>query len=283
MTNDVSWLVGLEKYFRFVNQVEQAQFVKHISSLFYTSQLDKPWTLKHLIADDYENFTSSNRNLRSAFYVKLFNATELSAKEFLDTMKSIWPSDIFIDNLIKLNNINDRILQTVFAKSQVLSKIWLSEILEKNETTFDHILLLGGWLTQHTLYFRNIKYNKLFSIDMDKETNTLAKILNPFAVILDNDCNSCFDESNNIVIMDKVLEPDLIINTSAEHMADDWFHKLKPGTRVIVQSNDTALEDHINYCRDFNDFLRKYPVDTVIYRGELVMSKYTRFMLYGIK
>ena len=80
------------------------------------------------------------------------------------------------------------------------------------------------------------------------------------------------------------VKPDLIINTSCEHMNEDWFKNLPHGSFVCFQSNDYfSNEQHINCVKDLEQAKQKYPMTTVWYEGELDTELYNRFMLIGEK
>lgn len=285
MSSDITWLFGIEKYFHFVNDVEKKKFIRNIINLSYSEQDSRPWSLKTLMMDDYAKYPDKFRESRLTFYTTVCSKNIIGTKEIIDTMQSIWPEDELIQKLSKMLELGyENIMSVIFGKSQVQSKMWLAEVLYKYDLNFNHILLIGGWLTHHSLYLKDINYNKLFSIDPDKKHNELISIINPDALILNKDVNKCIDKDGNIMFRDKILEPSLIINTSAEHMTDDWFHMLKPGTRVIIQSNSSSIEDdHVNYAEHIEEFLQKYRMKNIFYRGETRLTKYTRFMIYGEK
>lgn len=285
MSNDITWLFGIEKYFHFINDVEKKKFIRNIINLCYSGQDSKPWSLKLLMVDDYEKYPEKSRENRLTFYTTVCAKNTVSTVDIMNTMRSIWPKDDLIEKLNAMLELGyENILSVIFGKSQVQSKIWLAEVLYKYDLNFNHILLIGGWLTHHSLYLKDINYNKLFSIDPDKKHNELIKIINPEALVLNKDVNKCIDADGDIMFDNKILEPSLVINTSAEHMTDEWFHRIKPGTRVLIQSNSSPVEDdHINYAEDIAEFLQKYKMSNIFYRGETRLTKYTRFMIYGEK
>lgn len=284
MDNGITWLFGIEKYFHFIQDADKKQFIRNIINLKYTDQQSKPWSLKNLISDDYKKYPSENRNQRLDFYTGVCSTDEITTSDIIRTLNSIWPEDEFVQKLVKILELGkEDLLPIIFSKSQVLSKIWMAEILTKFNLNYNNILLIGGWLTHHSLYLKDINYNKLFSIDPDNTINDLISVINPNAYIENKEINQCFDHDNNLTFYNKVLEPDLVINTSSEHMDLEWFEKLKPGTTVFIENNSDPIEEHINYSETFPDFIKKYPVSKTYYRGELTLARYKRYALYGVK
>src|SRR5690606_29471368 len=75
--------------------------------------------------------------------------------------------------------------------------------------------------------------------------------------------------------------PDLVVNTSCEHIADvrGWLDMLPSGTRVLLQSNDYFSEPtHINSVPRLEDFAAQAQLASVAFAGALPTKKYTRFM-----
>jgi hypothetical protein len=281
--NNLTWLFGIEKFFNFINETEKKNFIKNIIRLKYSEVDSKPWLLRDLIVFDYELYPNTFRSDRLNFYANICAEDKLVTKELIYIMTSIWPNDSLIQKLHKITLLDDSILATVFSKSQILSKLWLAETLNKHNLSFNNILLIGGWLTHHSLFLKDINYKNLYSIDPDDSINPLIKIINPDAYICNHNIEECFNEHNDIIFNGDILSPDLVINTSAEHMDNTWFERLKPGTTVILQSNSSPDYQHINYCQDFGVFLKKYPMSKLYFRGETVLPSYKRFMLYGVK
>lgn len=284
MSDKITWLFGIEKYFHFIQDQDKKEFVRNIINLKYTDQQSKPWPLKKLISDDYEKYPDDRRQNRLNFYTNVCSADNVETADIIKTLSTIWPEDEFIQKLVKIVKLDKQdILPVIFSKSQVFSKIWMAEILAKHNLNFKNILLIGGWLTHHSLYLEDINYLNLFSIDPDSTINELIAVINPDAYVENKDINECFDNDNNLTFYNKIIEPDLVINTSSEHMDNTWFERLKPGTTVFIENNSDPLDDHINYSETFPDFLRKYPVSQTFYRGELTFPKYKRYALYGVK
>jgi hypothetical protein len=283
MDNNLTWLFGIERFFNFINEPEKKKFVRNIINMKYSEANLKTWPLKDLISADYKLYPETGRDARLNFYANICANDKLATGELIYIMSSIWQDDAIIQKLHKITLLDPDIITTVFSKSQVLSKLWMAETLYKHNLSFDNVLLIGGWLTHHSLFLKDINYNHLYSIDPDAGINELVNIMNPDAKVCNRGMEDCFDAHNNIVFNDSILNPDLVINTSAEHMDNTWFQKLKPGTTVLLQSNSSPDFQHINFCEDFGVFLKKYPLSTLYFRGETVFPSYKRYMLYGVK
>lgn len=75
-----------------------------------------------------------------------------------------------------------------------------------------------------------------------------------------------------------------VINTSCEHMDNQWFEDLPDGTFVLLHQNDYfSNEQHVNCCKDLEEVKSKYPMNEIYYEGELDTNLYNRFMLIGKK
>lgn len=281
--DNLTWLFGIEKFFNFINETEKKKFIRHIINMKYSEPNLKTWPLKDLISTDYESYPALNRNERLNFYTNICAEDRLITGELIYIMTSIWPNDAILKKLHNITLLNNEILATVFSKSQIFSKLWMADTLNKYKLSFDNILLIGGWLTHHSFFLKDLEYKNLYSIDPDAGINPLVKIMNPSAHVCNKNMEDSFDANNNIIFNDSILNPDLVINTSAEHMNNVWFEKLKPGTTVLLQSNSSPEYEHINYCENFGVFLKKYPLSTVYFRGETSFPSYKRYMIYGVK
>jgi hypothetical protein len=142
--------------------------------------------------------------------------------------------------------------------------------------------------------FLSVAFNasRVFGFDADPEAIDLADDFNS-DYVKDNwrfkgvvsDIN-IMDWRNPEFVVDGELitdfVPDVIVNTSAEHMSDDWFMSASANHLVIMQTNNNPrLEGHVN-CVDSIDTLKaQYPMREIIYAGEMITPAYTRYMQIG--
>lgn len=76
----------------------------------------------------------------------------------------------------------------------------------------------------------------------------------------------------------------MVVNTSCEHMNNDWFNNLPDGTFVVLHQNDYfSNEQHVNCMKDIEDTKKNYPMSEIYYEGTLDTHLYNRFMLIGRK
>ena len=66
-------------------------------------------------------------------------------------------------------------------------------------------------------------------------------------------------------------------------MTTDWYKRIKPGTQLVIQSNNLVIEDHINNCKSLDDFKSKYPINKISYENTLELNVFNRFTLSGVK
>ena len=95
-----------------------------------------------------------------------------------------------------------------------------------------------------------------------------------------------YTRSSSVVGDTTQSAPDILINTSCEHLNDfaAWFDGLPPGVLLVLQSNDYVSEpEHVNCVEDLEAFKAQAPLAHLIYAGGLELNKYTRFMLIGRK
>lgn len=267
---------GLEKYFNFVNDKLKESYLRHLIDLQHHEDVNRPWALKEAIRFDYEHLPKQGRDDRINTYTVICVDRNLNVESTIYLLSNAFPEDSFCIKLSYLQSQGkELLLASIFSRTQVLSKIWLGETIAKFQNHFNNVLLLGGWTTHHSLFFKDIKVDNLFSIDVDESINETAKIFNPNIVIDNGDASIAFDRLNR--------EFDLVINTSAEHMSLDWYNNIKPGTAVLIQSNNMNDPDHINKSIHLGEFLRKYPVSKTYFRGEYNFDNYSRFMVFGVK
>jgi hypothetical protein len=81
--------------------------------------------------------------------------------------------------------------------------------------------------------------------------------------------------------------PNLIINTSAEHMTEEWYNQIRfkemeSNPIVAIQSNNLFdIPEHINCVHSIDHMKKKFPMREILFEGELQLKGYKRVMLIG--
>jgi len=282
----IHWLHGLEDYFEFVHDDESKQFVRFLLKLLYA---DKPT----IVTND-----------------------ESSMEEFIYTLRKFSKSGM-LDILYKYyrEEHDPLALQDAFSRGQVQSKVWLTKELQKVSDQFNTIYHLGGWYGQLTWYFENnIAFDKYRNFDIDLEACKVSDtIVNlrylenykvksvelklPLWDDSDEERNmnwitrtGCEYEiknySNNNTYKEKT-QPNLIINTSAEHMPSIWYDKFvnrpQPTDPLFVIQTNNLFDavGHVNCVHSVDHLIKKFNMSRIEYAGELQLTGYKRFMLIG--
>lgn len=170
-----------------------------------------------------------------------------------------------------------------FNHKQVACKMWARDrLFERVGGVFGEIWIVGGWygvFAGMLLEDPRFKIGRIENSDIDPAVGEIAETL-----------NHAHEERFHAVTADMYKlayegrRPDLVVNTSCEHIADirSWLSLMPAGTRVLLQSNNYFAEPtHIACvgCLDaFGDLAKLSHID---FAGELPMKKYTRYMLIG--
>ena len=202
-------------------------------------------------------------------------------------------------NVVKENPNCIEAMADAYSLGQLKSKLWLIKNLP---TELGTIFICAGWYgTLASLMFDNCrwKFNKIRSFDIDPSCYKIADAINKPWVIdgwqfkastLDIHSMTYPTEYTtyryNGTSQTLVESPDTIINTSCEHIDnfEHWYNNIPDGKTVVLQTNNFfEIEEHINCSNSLNDFAIQTPMSTILYEGELVLDKYTRYMRIGIK
>ena len=177
-----------------------------------------------------------------------------------------------IKSLVSLDEVRD-----AFHTNQILSKNKAIAAYDSIHRDGIKILYIGSWFGVLTNYILENYNTFVAELDMDMRCNKLSSRLN-------------FRHSRylgnfvaDINVFDRMHEYDAIINLSTEHMSADWFARVKPGTLLVMQSNNLKVDDHINTCIDLDDMKNKYPLTSVSYSNTLELNVFNRFTLAGTK
>jgi len=169
-------------------------------------------------------------------------------------------------------------IRDAFHTNQIQSKKQASLAFDAISDNTNKVLYIGSWLGFLTRVliekYPNISFEE---VDMDTRCKEISGRFNyTFKNYLGH-------QSMNIDDFGREQEFDTIINLSCEHMTTDWYDRIKSGTKLVIQSNDLVIEDHINNCKTLDDFKKKYPLKKIEYSNTLELNVFNRFTLSGIK
>lgn len=313
----LSWLHGLEDFLLFIEQTESAEYVHNFLNLNYSD--DKYNTLKKLILTANSKVQPDEFSKSLTFLLKAFKSIATDSNERIDLdewtkiAKLVFPDEkIFfqLHRYFRHKDSNVEIISDAFSRGQVQSKIWLVTELEKVRLTlsnpvYKQVLLLAGWYGQlKSLYDKKLTYRKMRILDMDRTACEISDSVFNLYDLEDYKVKSVCADINDLklykngfefdienfstgkVITEKFL-PDLIINTSAEHMNEDWFNQIRfkelDGDPIVaIQSNNLfEVPEHINCVHGVDHMRKKFPMREILFEGELQLKGYKRVMLIG--
>ena len=201
---------------------------------------------------------------------------------------SVYFDSAFVLNIARtVQQFRRQDLSIALNRKQIASKKWLINHLHETQGgTYGQIWILGGWYgVLSALLFEDERYSidRIVSFDIDPDCEAVAECLNR-----ENARSGRFTaRSADMLELDYASErPDLIINTSCEHIPDigAWLERIPHGTRMTVQSNNYFGEpDHLNCVASLDAFKLQAPLSQIGYEGELELPNYTRFMLIGAR
>ena len=176
-----------------------------------------------------------------------------------------------------------RLLDSATA-SQVQSKIWLINELQKQNLKFKNVCLIGGWFAQFItpLMFDNFDINFIHNYEIDIDAKLISYKFN--RRYKENDRYKAINK--NLLIHPLNEKYDLIINTSCEHMYPmKKFRELNPDLKswfVLQSTNEDKYDDHINCVNNTKELAEQGGLKQVLYEGQLTLDNgMTRFMVIG--
>lgn len=269
-------LFGLEEYLKFRNNEEHVKLIRDFVKILDSEDREKAileYCIKNLSSVD-----NKDKIFRSIF----------------DYKKKVDNDDIY----------------DAFSRSQIKSKIWLIDELENvrqslPEPVYKHVAIFAGWYGQlKSIYDKKLTYRKIRNIEMDRNACeasdyifNLSELENYKVKAVNADINNLtlhkngyeWDVENfreNTKYSEKFL-PDLIINTSAEHMTEEWYNQIRfknmdSNPIVAIQSNNLFdIPEHINCVHSVDHMKKKFPMKEILFEGELQLKGYKRVMLIG--
>ena len=175
---------------------------------------------------------------------------------------------------------NDQLVKTIVHsvnENQEKCKQWLIDNVDQYLKLLVNpkIVVLAGWYGN--LANRLLKYGNVTSIDVDNNCKSVGEKLYK---------NVSFD-TKNIIDYD-TKNYDVITCTSCEHLTqsdfDKVFNNIEKGTLVILQSNNYfEINDHVNCFKTLQEFVDSVNFKKILYKGQIELPKYTRFMIIGVR
>lgn len=159
------------------------------------------------------------------------------------------------------------------SRGQLMSKVKIIELTEKYRV--DNAFFIGHWHGLLPMFF--------YEYDIIKSGSGIE--IDPFWVEFSNKLNYYWNWNSIIGDADNFVPPntDMIINTSCEHMSDNWLNFVKSGTIVCAQSTDYNHPTHINVSPSFDDFIQKWSKFTILESASDRYDIYSRFTVIAIK
>jgi len=180
----------------------------------------------------------------------------------------------------------DMPVDNAFNHKQVASKLWARDMLATHTNgAFDHIWVMGGWIgILPAMLFDDARFEikAISSFDIDPSVAPVAEKLNRK---LAGDADFAAHTADMYELdYTGPNAPDLVINTSCEHIEDlpKWLSLLPTGCRVMLQSNNyTSEPTHVNCVESVDELTQQANLSDLSYAGALELPRYTRFMLIG--
>ncbi len=186
---------------------------------------------------------------------------------------------------------------TAFSLGQLASKVWLSSVVYDQIGSVNlkqNIAYLGCWIGTLAPWLNIMfKPDRIFGFDVDPETIDMADDYNNelvqdnwrFKGVVEDATIIDWSEPEFVVEGELITNfaPDVIVNTSSEHMNDDWFMSAHRDTLVIMQTNNyfAWTQEHVNCVDSMETMIKQYPMRKIVYAGEMVTPAYTRYMQIG--
>lgn len=169
--------------------------------------------------------------------------------------------------------------------TQIQSKAWIVNELNRLITEPSNIYIFGGWigiLSSMLFQGSSFQINKIRSIDIDPWCEQIAD-----TVCKSHEMNNwrfkAITHDMSTYSYQSDISPDIIINTSTEHVTqniyDLWYSNIPKGCLVIIQGNNFySCDEHVRCSNSIEDFEYMNYVHNPLYSGVLSNSDYDRYM-----
>jgi hypothetical protein len=289
------WMYGIEEYLGFIKHQDFDKYMKIIYAIHHGDM----WAIRDLVLHEINRgVTPLNEQFVNTILLHYLNPLGLEGFNNREIFQFIAHSidDELVRDISSWSikwgeraNLTDH-----FSRGQMKSKLWLvDELSNVIDGSLGTVLMYGGWYaTVANLLSRKFNINRYYSLDVDPTVSEISENFNyrahatgKFKAITHDVNRLIYDDMGkcNIPGVGGVL-PNVVINTSCEHMTDQWFGMLPRGQFVVLQTNNYFKNSqHINCVSSVEEALAKYKFTQVLYSGELETFLYDRYMIIGIK
>jgi hypothetical protein len=306
-TSKFHWLNGISEYFRATGQEEKYEPI--FKALYHDNYYRKRDIIHGLMTQKYKNQHKIPPHLLKSWINMLLHThmDDVEVKtELITSLIATVSEDDFVNrvarfiNYFTIDHTTDILLPDLgdfLSRGQVKSKIWLTtELANCVEGKLGNVVFYGGWYNFVAYFlYSQFEINKIYSFDLDPnvdipQTKLYQKEVNQGRFIpVTQDVNTIKWNENTMTYTNHLKQEteeqvNMVVNTSCEHMDLTWYNNLPAGTFVVLHTNDYFTNpQHSNCCKDLEEAKSKYPMQSVMYEGELDTDLYNRFMLIGIK
>lgn len=215
-----------------------------------------------------------------------------SVEQWLDAQTALTIPPSYLERATKPEYPRD-----AFSLGQLASKAWLLDNADAIHTGRSDITVavLGCWIGAliQPLTALTPRIRRIYGFDMDPSAVELSERFNQRLVqdewrykgvvadvsLLETRLME-FETGGELIS----VKPDVIINTSCEHMGTEWFETADSDQLIIMQTNNSPdFEGHINPCDSVKHMQERYPLGECLLAGKLELPVYTRFMQIGRK
>lgn len=289
------WLYGLEEYLRYADHPQFDKYMNLVEAILHGNN----WAIRDLILEQVavgkSETTEQFINTIMLYHLHEGLLDDIGHHQLLQYVSSCI-DDAFIKNIADWSEVwgEKANLTDHFSRGQMQSKTWLVAELEKiiDNAQLGTVLMYGGWYaTVAELLFDRFTISKYYNLDLDREVMQVADDFNrnrikrnQFQSLICDVNKLVYDDGTTVLPDNTIVKPTVVINTSCEHMTDEWFYNLPDGQFVVLQTNNYfENEQHINCVNNVQEALEKYQFSEVFYSGEIDAMLYYRYMIIGIK
>lgn len=166
-----------------------------------------------------------------------------------------------------------------FWPSQIESKKWLLE----HVTPIDRsIVIFGGWYGVLAQFITHkFPDAQIVTTDVDYRCK---KVFDAIDECYHDIVFRQHDMKNGMPLN---VHPDLVINTSSEHVTQEvynaWWDSIPTATKYIVQGNNLVNPEHVRLADNLEEFLKINRIKEPEYAGMLKCGHFYRYMAVGYK